>query len=208
MSQAEAALPPPALRVADLTVSRGERLLFEGLSFAVAAGQALLVRGPNGAGKSSLLLALAGILRADRGSIGFGSDEPQQLIHFLGHQSAVKPRLTLSENLGFWAVLYGAAGVKPGAALETVGLGGLGGIEAGHLSAGQTRRLALARLLVSRRPVWLLDEPLAALDASGEALVAGLIDAHCSQGGIAVAATHQDIGLAGPSETLLLGGAA
>ena len=199
---------PLLLQVDDLMVRRGERLLFEGLSFAAGAGQALLVRGPNGAGKSSLLLALAGILRADRGTIRFGSDEPQRLIHFLGHQSAVKPRLTLSENLGFWAVLYGEAGVKPEAALEAVGLASLGGIEAGHLSAGQTRRLALARLLVSKRPVWLLDEPLAALDASGEALVAGLIDAHCAEGGIAVAATHQDIGLAKPAETLLLGSAA
>lgn len=198
---------PPMLQVDDLTVSRGERLLFAGLSFAVRAGTALLVRGPNGAGKSSLLLALAGILRPDRGTIGFGTDEPQRLIHFLGHQSAVKPRLTLSENLGFWGVLYGEAGVKPEAALEAVGLAGLGDIEAGHLSAGQTRRLALARLLVSRRTVWLLDEPLAALDASGEALVAGLIDAHCAQGGIALAATHQDIGLAGPSDTLNLGSA-
>ena len=199
MSTAEA-LPPPHLWVRKLTVSRGQRLLFENLDLVVGAGSCLFVRGPNGAGKSSLLLALAGIVRPDAGEIDYvapDAEERERHIHFVGHLSAVKGRLTLSENLEFWAATYGRPGLSPVVALERVGLGGLGAIEAGHLSAGQTRRLALARLLVAERPIWLLDEPTAALDAAGEALVGDLLSEHCGRNrGMAIVATHQDIALA------------
>jgi len=192
----------PLLTVSNLTLSRGGRQLFENLGFALAPGELLLVRGPNGAGKSSLLLALAGILRAESGEIAWAGDEPPAL-HLLAHQAGVKGRLTLAENLNFWAAVNGAGGLPADAALEAVGLGGIGSIEAGHLSAGQTRRLALARLLVTPRPVWLLDEPTASLDAAGDALVARLIGEHLKSGGAVIAATHDDI--PGATGTLEIG---
>ncbi|MEO6396208.1 MAG: heme ABC exporter ATP-binding protein CcmA, partial [Devosia sp.] len=152
---------PPEFRAEDLALTRGEKRLFEALGFRLSAGSTLLVRGPNGAGKSSLLLSLAGIVRLDRGRVTYrdgGADLPiAENSHFLGHLSGVKPRLTLNENLAFWRVLLGRPARTNAEALERVGLAGLGGIEAGHLSAGQIRRLALARLLVAHRPLWLLD---------------------------------------------------
>jgi heme exporter protein A len=235
MSAPEA--PLPHLWVSKLTVSRGERALFRDLDLTVPGGRCLLARGPNGAGKSSLLLALAGILRPETGTIeyrGAGNEGRERHIHFLGHQTAVKSRLTLAENLRFWVAVFGRsptlptvmAGLDPATqqnssirvrpgddgpvgiaeALERVGLGGLDAIEAGHLSAGQTRRLTLARLLVARRDIWLLDEPTSSLDAMGEALVGALLSEHLARGGIAVVATHHDIPLAAglPVETLVL----
>lgn len=203
----------PELVLSGLSLARGERHLFSDLSFAIAAGEVLFIRGPNGAGKSSLLLALAGILRPDAGSIvwhdGGAEAERGEAMHFLGHLPAVKPRLTLLENLAFWASLYGGKGLAPDSALDEVGLSGLGALEAGHLSAGQTRRLALARLLIAERPIWLLDEPTAALDAEGEKLVGRLIAAHCTvpHPGLVIAATHQDIPLPGTPRSIALGAA-
>lgn len=215
---AETPLPPRPLRVSGLTVARDDRTLFSELSFAVESGGVVLVRGPNGAGKSSLLLALAGLLRPETGTIesAVGDERRGEALHFLGHLNAVKPRLTLGENLRFWLELYeGATGSPPplrggdrgaaiSAALEAVGLGGLDGHDAGHLSQGQTRRLALARLVAIRRPIWLLDEPTAALDTGGEAVVARLVRDHRASGGVAVIATHHDLDV-GPVETLTLG---
>jgi len=193
--------PPPVLAARNLTVSRGGRQLFAGLDVSVPPGGALLLRGPNGAGKTSLLLALCGAIRLETGDVQFsgaGADgDGAGRLHLLLVQNAVKPRLTVGENLEFWRTLNGPDGIATGAALERVGLGGLESIEAGHLSTGQTRRLALARLLVSQRPVWLLDEPSTALDSDGEALVRDMIVAHCAAGGIAVVATHHDLGLSG-----------
>ena len=191
------------LTAENLTLRRGERLLFAGIAFALTPGSLLLLRGPNGAGKSSLLATLAGILPPTAGVVVWAEEAPP---HVLGHQSGVKTRLTLVENLDFWRRVNGASGVSADAALESVGLGGLGAIEAGHLSAGQTRRLGLARLLVTDRPVWLLDEPTASLDTKGDALVAALIAERLRTGGAVIAATHHDI--AGVTETLILGGAA
>jgi heme exporter protein A len=184
--------PPPLLRVEGLALTRGGRLLFEAVGFHLSNGEMMLVRGPNGAGKSSLLLVVAGLLRPDSGLIEWLGGEPPGM-HLFGHAPGIKPRLTLGENLGFWRDLYGPTGVAPKIALATVGLGGLDGIEAGHLSAGQLRRLGLARLLVSKRPVWILDEPVASLDAEGEKLVSELLKAHLSAGGAAIVATHHDI---------------
>ena len=192
------------LTVSGLSLSRGGRMLASGLDFNLARGGVLLVRGPNGAGKSSLLLTLAGVLRPAAGTVRWFFDDGPG-IHVVGHQAALKPRLTLAETLGFWRTLNGPGEMAVDRALETVGLGGLGAIEAGHLSAGQGRRLALARLLLSPRPVWLLDEPTASLDADGAALVGRLIDAHAADGGAAIVATHDDIALTMPTQSLSLG---
>jgi heme exporter protein A len=197
--------PNPLLTVTKLALSRGGRPLFDGLDFSLGPGQLLLLRGPNGAGKSSLLLALAGILRPDSGRIDWHAEEPPKL-HLVGHQPGVKSRLTLLENLRFWRTVNGPTGIAPEAALERVGLGRIGSLDAGYLSAGQTKRLALARLLVTDRKLWLLDEPAAALDADGDALVARLIAEHLTGGGAVIAATHDDI--AGATQTLMLGAAA
>jgi heme exporter protein A len=190
------------LTVENLALRRGERQLFADLSFALAPGQLLLVRGPNGAGKSSLLLTLAGILRAESGKVDWHAEEPRAL-HLLAHLPGVKTRLSLAENLRFWRQVNGPTGISLQAALETVGLGGLDGLDAGYLSAGQTKRLALARFLVTDRKIWLLDEPTASLDAAGDALVARLVTERLASGGAVIAATHDDI--PGATETLTLG---
>ena len=189
-----------------LTVARGERVLFTELSFAVAPGGVLLLRGPNGAGKSTLLMTLAGIVRPDAGTIeGFERTD----VHMLGYQSGLKARLTVGENLRFWQAVNGGGGPAPEAVLERVGIGTLAELEAGYLSSGQLRRLALARLLVSPRRVWLLDEPSATLDAEGERLLGILIDEHRTANGIAIVATHHDLQLASAAgvETIRLEGA-
>ncbi len=198
MSQPQAS-PPPALYVQQLTVERGGRTLASGLDFALPAGGVIEVKGPNGAGKTSLLLTLAGVLRPGAGGVQY-RDGGETLplaphLHLLAVQNAIKPRLTVRENLDFWRALAGATGIATDAALERVGLGGLGPIEAGHLSTGQQRRLAIARLLATKRPIWLLDEPAAALDADGEALVSALIAEHCEGGGLTVVATHHSLSL-------------
>lgn len=198
---------PPIVTVRGLGVSRGERVLFADLGFEVRPGGVLLLRGPNGVGKSTLLMTLAGIVRPDAGAIeGIGRED----VHLITYQSGLKGRLTVKENLKFWRDMNGASGIEPEVALEQVGIGGLAGLEAGYLSSGQLRRLALARLLVSARPVWLLDEPSAALDTAGERLLGLLIDAHRAAGGIAIVATHHDLMLADTQgvETIVLGGAA
>ena len=193
------ALPPPSLTVENLAVSRGGRALFAGLSFVIHAGMATALRGPNGAGKTSLLLALAGALRPETGSITYRERgevaDPAPHIHLLLTTNAVKPRLTVGENLGFWRAVNGASGLGVDDALARVGLGGLDAIEAGHLSTGQQRRLALARLLVSWRALWLLDEPTASLDRDGEAVVAALIAEQAEKGGMVIVATHHDLTL-------------
>lgn len=200
--------PPLVLRANGLSCGRGGLVLAAGLTFAVAPGQCLLLRGPNGTGKTTLLLTLAGIVAPLDGKVDLeGGDEDAALIHYCGHRNATKPRLTVLENLAFWRSVNGPTGIDALDALDTVGLGALADLDAGYLSAGQSRRLALARLLVSLRPVWLLDEPTAALDTEGHDLVTRLIDAHLDQGGLVIAATHDPIILPDPSrmETLVVG---
>lgn len=188
------------LDVRGLSVSRGERPLFTHLSLVVRAGQAAVLTGPNGTGKTTLLLALAGIVRPEAGEIAFpahrGEIGTRPAMHFLGYQQGIKPRLTVRENLAFWRQANGPGGPAIAAALAETGIDSLAELEAGYLSSGQLRRLALARLLVTPRPIWLLDEPSATLDVAGEALLVRLIEAHRQAGGIAVIATHHVLALA------------
>lgn len=201
--------PPLRLLARDLDLGRGETVLARRLAFDLGPGEGLLLRGPNGAGKSTLLLTLAGLLPPIAGSVtlpGHGPDLGPAL-HYCGHRNAIRPRLTTAETLGFWADLNGPLGLAVPAALERVGLSRMADLDAGYLSAGQGRRLALARLLVTPRPLWLLDEPSAALDAAGHALLADLIGEHLARGGLAVIATHDDIAVPGVATFTLGGGA-
>jgi heme exporter protein A len=204
---------PIALDVADLTCIRGQRLLFRGLGFSLPAGKALALEGPNGAGKTSLLRVLAGFLKPAHGTIRVRKDaveltDPEDRAHVIGwlaHQDAVKPQMTVREQLVFHARLY-ASSKDPAAMLAPFGLGAIADLPGQYLSAGQRRRLGLARLHLSARPLWLLDEPLAALDVAGKKLVADAITAHCAAGGLAIAATHEPLGI--QCDVLRLGGTA
>jgi len=192
----------------DLTCVRGEREVFTALSFAVDAGEALAVTGRNGAGKSSLLRQIAGLLAIPRGTIrldgGDGERTLAEQCHLLGHRDALKPSLSVLENLAFWQDYLGGAAVSPLAAnLEIAGIAHLADLPASYLSAGQRRRLGIARLVCVTRPVWLLDEPTSALDSDGQALLAGVMSRHLQAGGLIVAATHDPLGI--PARELRIG---
>lgn len=186
-----------------LSARRGEELLFRDITFSLGAGEALIVTGPNGSGKSTLLRVLAGLLAQETGAVRFvdGADErpAREACHYLGHRNAMKRELTVEENLTFWAEFMAKEGAKPGLdideAAEAVGLAGITHLPFGYLSAGQQRRMAMAKLLVAKRPVWILDEPTAALDLKADAMFAGLCQAHLAEGGMLVAATHQPLGI-------------
>ena len=189
------------LEVENLAASRGLRILFEGLSFQLSGGEVLELRGPNGSGKSTLLRILAGLTRPHDGTVAFkgaGGDEPGR--HFLGHLDAVKPSETAAEQAAFWARYFGREPAEAVKAMKRVGLSNREQVPGRGLSAGQKRRLALVRLLVEPRPVWLLDEPTAALDVEGRTLVTQLVSEHRDRGGMVIAAIHGD-GFAG-SRTL------
>jgi len=194
----------------DLRCVRGGREIFSGLGFEVTAGQALAVTGINGAGKSSLLRMIAGLLPATEGNLTLESSDADlslsEQAHYLGHRDALKPALTATENLDFWRDFLGGDTADSAAALETVGLSHAAHLPAGFLSAGQRRRLSLARLIAVKRPVWLLDEPTSALDTSGQGVVADLMTQHLAGGGIVLAATHGPLGI--PATELRIGGAA
>ncbi|MCG6121738.1 MAG: heme ABC exporter ATP-binding protein CcmA [Microvirga sp.] len=188
----------PRLTVEDLACRRGGRLIFIGLGFDLRPGDALVVTGRNGAGKSTLLSILAGRLRPEAGSIRFvgeGEATLAESLHWVAHRDGLKTALTARENLAFAADMLGAPALDPLAALERVGLPQVRDMPVGYLSAGQRRRVALARLIAARRSVWLLDEPTAALDAASQNMLRGLMREHRAAGGIIVAATHLPLGL-------------
>jgi heme exporter protein A len=185
-----------------LACRRAGRLVFRDLCFAVGAGQAAALRGPNGIGKSTLLRQLAGLLPvaggdARMGAVSLAGDRQgfQELVTYAGHLDAVKPALSIGENLRLWAGIHGNGPERAEAALARFGLGGIAGRPAAQCSAGQKRRLGLARLLVADRPLWLLDEPTVSLDADASALVAELVRQHIAGGGVALIATHMELGL-------------
>jgi len=194
-----------SLTAENLACARGDKRLFDGLNFHVTAGQALAVEGANGAGKTSLLRMIAGFLAPAAGRIVIktaasendDAEERGKTIGWLGHQDGLKPQLSVREQLDFFASLY--ATKADGTVLEQVGLARQADLPCRYLSAGQKRRLGLARLLAVKRPLWLLDEPFAALDASGQRLIAHLMARHCGEGGIIVAATHEPLGLGNES---------
>jgi heme exporter protein A len=184
----------------DVGCVRGGREVFTGLSFEASAGEALAVTGRNGSGKTSLLRLIAGLLLPASGSVVIEGGEPDMTVseqaHYLGHRDALKPALSVKENLSFWAdFLGGGPAVETSRCLEAVGLAHAADLPAAYLSAGQRRRLSLARLLSVRRPLWLLDEPTAALDTAGQTMFAELMRDHLASGGLIVAATHGPLGI-------------
>lgn len=200
------------LSVRDLAIARAGRVLAAGLAFTLHAGQALVVTGPNGAGKSTLLRTIAGLLPAAQGDVrlspgreqsGATADEPMSIgaaAHYLGHRNAMKDALSAHENLAFWQAFDGVAqdgqtGASIEQALAQIGLGHVADTPFGWLSAGQRRRIAIARLLVSPRPVWILDEPTSGLDSAATQTLAGLMRRHLDHGGLILAATHLPLGL-------------
>ena len=204
------------LSVTDLAAERGGRTVFEGLAFQLQGGEALSVVGRNGAGKSTLLRVLAGLLVPLTGMVVLDPPDRREpdapageRAHYLGHADALKPTLTPRHHLAFLADLFGPPqegappALAPEDALSEVALSHAADLPCGYLSAGQRRRVALARLLVAGRPLWLLDEPATALDAASQAVLSGLMRRHLDAGGLIVAATHGPLGLAASRELRL-----
>lgn len=179
------------LTVADLAITRGGIPVLEGLSFSLKPGQALILRGPNGIGKTTLLRTLAGLQPPLNGTI----DGAEDRIAYASHSDGLKPTLTVVENLTFWASVFGTDDIH--SALDAYELNELSDRHAGNLSAGQKRRLGLARMLVTGRPIWMLDEPTVSLDKDAVQMFADAVRAHLGQGGSALIATHIDLGLDG-----------
>jgi heme exporter protein A len=193
-----------------LTLRRGGRTLIRDLSYTLPAGRAAALRGPNGVGKSTLLRALCGFLPLAEGRVQLGEltlpgdrTAIQERVLYAGHLDAVKPALSFAENLRLWAELGGAGEGRAAEALERFGIAHMADRPAGEGSAGQKRRLGLARMVVLERPLWLLDEPTVSLDRDSTALVADLIAAHVAAGGLALIATHVDLGIADLGELTL-----
>lgn len=196
--------PTFRLEAQGLAFARGGRTLIENLSFGLTNGDALVVTGANGAGKSTLLRGLAGFLGANAGYAllmdeAGGRETIASQAHYVGHQEGSKPALTARENLAFWQAMLALPGLTcdltPDAALARLGVPQVADLPVAYLSAGQKRRVGLARLLLAPRPVWILDEPLTALDGAGQALLTTLMKEHLAQGGTLIAATHAPLGI-------------
>ncbi|MDE4132038.1 heme ABC exporter ATP-binding protein CcmA [Phaeobacter sp. QD34_3] len=177
------------LNVTDLSIARGGLPVLEGLGFTLEPGRALILRGPNGIGKTTLLRTIAGLQPPLSGHITGAEDQ----IAYAAHSDGLKPALTVTENLTFWASVFGASSIEP--ALDAFQLVALRDRPAGALSAGQKRRLGLSRMLVTGRPIWIMDEPTVSLDTGAVAMFADAVRAHLGQGGSALIATHIDLGL-------------
>ncbi|MEE1656581.1 heme ABC exporter ATP-binding protein CcmA [Microvirga sp. CF3062] len=191
------------LSVNNLACERGERRIFEGVSFTLQAGEALVITGRNGAGKSSLLDILAGRLHPASGAIlldGAGERTLAECLHYVGHRDALKAALTAEENLTFARDFLGNPALKPRDALEAVGLAHAARLPVAYLSAGQRRRVALARLLVAHRPLWLLDEPTSALDTASQEILRLILESHRENGGMIAASTHAPLFLGNAKE--------
>jgi heme exporter protein A len=202
------------LEVRNLAAERGGERIFSDISFSLRDGDSLIVKGRNGSGKSTLIRTLAGLLSKEAGEVIVSVDEraiPRagEACHYLGHQNAMKRELTVYENLVFWRKFLGdfegGSGLSPDEAVETMGLETILHLPFGYLSAGQQRRMAMAKLLTAWRPIWLLDEPTAALDVQSEQLFAAVMRNHLEKGGIIIAATHQPLGLEGARELVMKG---
>ena len=195
-----AGLKLDGLELDGLAVARGGRTLFEGLNLRLAAGGACALTGPNGAGKTSLLRTVAGLTRPEAGDVRFGEMDPGLArgahLHFVGHQDALKTGRTAGEELAFWARWCGAASDGVAQAARALELDRLLDLEIRRLSAGQRRRVALARLLAAPRSLWLLDEPLTPLDARWRAAVGEMMAAHLAKGGMILAAVHDPLPVA------------
>lgn len=198
----------------DLAVIRGERIVFSGLSFSISEGEALVLTGPNGSGKTTLIRVIAGLIRPAAGELRLEAGDAERTIgqhcHYVGHRGAIRSSMTALENLEFWRSFLARDSIdrlpgRDGAALDAFGLLELGHIPAGYLSDGQKRRLGLARLLLTRRRIWLLDEPYASLDAASQGILDAVLDRHLRGAGIAIIATHQPIDVSSQRE-LRLGG--
>lgn len=194
----------------NIFVERGSRTIIRDLSLVVTGGEALILSGANGAGKTTLLRSLAGFLRPLSGTVRIDGGDTEKTVgeqaHFVGHANAVKANLSVRENVEFWARYLGGAAETDGMvarALDHFGLRDLAEFPAAYLSAGQKRRVGLARLLAAQRPVWLLDEPTVSLDAASTGLLAKAIEAHVKSGGLAIIATHIPLGLTRSRELTL-----
>ncbi|WP_137157222.1 heme ABC exporter ATP-binding protein CcmA [Rhizobium sp. FKL33] len=203
------------LEAREIAANRGGERLFSAVSFELASGECLILKGKNGTGKSTLIRTVAGLLPLEEGSVTLtlddGATAPRaaEACHYLGHRNAMKRELTVEENLQFWKSFFGdyrnGSGMEIDEAADALGLIGLLHLPFGYLSAGQQRRMAMAKLLTAWRPVWLLDEPTAALDSQSESLFARLMKSHLDQGGLIIAATHQPLGLENAQELVMTG---
>ncbi|MCV3767470.1 heme ABC exporter ATP-binding protein CcmA [Rhizobium sp. TRM95796] len=203
------------LEAREIAANRGGERLFLAVSFDLASGESLVLKGKNGTGKSTLIRTVAGLLPLEEGSVTLTLDDGRtapraaEACHYLGHRNAMKKELTVEENLQFWKSFFGdyqgRSGMEIDEAADALGLIGLLHLPFGYLSAGQQRRMAMAKLLTAWRPVWLLDEPTAALDSQSESLFARLMKTHLDQGGLIIAATHQPLALDGARELVMTG---
>lgn len=186
------------LIVNNLAAIRGPRIIFQNFNLAARSGDAFVIVGPNGAGKTTFLRCIAGLLEPFHGQISVTGTEEERSVgescHYIGHLNGIKPALTVAENLSFFAHYLGDGAENIAAASDRLGLSDLEDIPAAYLSAGQKRRLGLARLLCAQRPIWLLDEPAVSLDTASQGILAEIVGAHLKAGGIVLAVTHMPLG--------------